>query len=193
MRAIIMTESTHNNSKLFYVMGASGVGKDSLLNFAREQLSAEESLVFAHRYITRPVELDGENHIALTNDEFSNRERLGCFAMHWGAHTNRYGIGIEIEQWLNKGINVVVNGSRGYFIEALEKYPNLKPILISAPKAILQQRLLKRGRETIEQVEKRLNRVDEYSSCNSDHIHTIENVSSIADAGQKLCHYIQHC
>lgn len=188
-----MTETLNNKSKLFYVMGASGVGKDSLLNFAREQLSSQAQLVFAHRYITRPVELNGENHIALTNDEFSNRERLGCFAMHWGAHNNRYGIGIEIEQWLDKGISVVVNGSRGYFMDALEKYPCIKPVLISAPKEILQQRLLKRGRESVEEVENRLSRVDQYSSCNSDQIHTIENVSSIADAGQELCDYIQHC
>ena len=47
------------SGRLVYVMGPSGAGKDSLLSFARSAL-ADEPVVFAHRYITRPAG-QGEN------------------------------------------------------------------------------------------------------------------------------------
>jgi len=69
-----------DSSKLIYVMGPSGAGKDSLLGFARERIGAQ--VMFAHRYITRAVG-EGENHIALSHDEFTSRLSYGLFAMHW--------------------------------------------------------------------------------------------------------------
>ena len=51
---------------LFYVVGASGAGKDSLLAYARAALGGGTPVFFAHRYITRPAEAGGENHVALS-------------------------------------------------------------------------------------------------------------------------------
>ena len=49
---------------LVYVMGPSGAGKDSVLERARAMLSADQPIAFAHRYITRPPDIGGENHVA---------------------------------------------------------------------------------------------------------------------------------
>lgn len=98
--------------KLFYVIGPSDSGKDSLLRYARARLGPVSRVVFAHRYITRPVDVNGENHVALTKAEF------GLLAMHWRSHGHRYGIGREIDLWLAKGCQVVVNGSREYLPQA---------------------------------------------------------------------------
>ena len=143
-------------AKLFYVMGASGVGKDSLLNYAREHVPDGALLVFAHRYITRPADAGGENHIELSAREFAELALRDCFAMHWRSHGNAYGIGSEINRWLEQGFDVVVNGSRAYFPEALERYSNLVPVLIEADKDQIEARLLQRGRETDQQLESRL-------------------------------------
>ena len=146
-------------AKLFYVMGASGAGKDSLLDYARANLQSLEkgsSFVFAHRYITRPIEAGGENHIALTDEEFQQRCQNHCFAMCWQSHGNWYGIGTEVNQWLEQGLNVVVNGSRTYFNSALKQYPMLVPVLITADKDRLLTRLIKRGRESQRAIERRL-------------------------------------
>lgn len=60
--------------RLFYVVGASGVGKDTLIRHARDALRPNaHHIVFAHRYITRPVDAGGENPIALTQAEFALR------------------------------------------------------------------------------------------------------------------------
>ena len=116
--------------KLFYVIGASGAGKDSLMNHARQQLAGSQPIVFAHRYITRPAEAGGENHISLFPAEFNNRKALGLFAMEWESHGQQYGIGIEIKTWLVSGINVVVNGSREYLSVVGERFPEMSVILI---------------------------------------------------------------
>jgi ribose 1,5-bisphosphokinase len=50
---------------LYYLVGASGCGKDSLLTYARQHLKKIEMVFFAHRYITRPPADGGENRIAL--------------------------------------------------------------------------------------------------------------------------------
>ena len=51
---------------LFYVVGASGVGKDTLLNFVKSKITVGEKVLFAHRYITRDAFSGGENHIELS-------------------------------------------------------------------------------------------------------------------------------
>ncbi len=54
------------HGRLFYVVGASGAGKDSLIEYARNALGSRDAVVFAHRYITRPPTARGENHVALS-------------------------------------------------------------------------------------------------------------------------------
>jgi len=143
-------------AELFYIIGASGSGKDSLISYARTYIPESAPIIFTHRYITRPADAGGENHIALSEKEFVSRQQSQCFAMSWYSHNSHYGIGIEINQWLAKGLNVVVNGSRAYLEQARQSYPDLQPILISVYPEILRQRLEQRGRETQEEIEKRL-------------------------------------
>jgi ribose 1,5-bisphosphokinase len=52
----------------------------------------------------------------------------------------------------------VVNGSRGHLSEARARYPDLLAVLLSVDQAVLRQRLLARGRESLEEVDARLAR-----------------------------------
>ncbi|MEA1988391.1 MAG: phosphonate metabolism protein/1,5-bisphosphokinase (PRPP-forming) PhnN [Pseudomonadota bacterium] len=170
---------------LFYVIGASGVGKDSLLHYARQKL-ASEPVVFAHRYITRPVELNGENHVQLSSQEFANRLNRGCFKFYWHSHDLDYGIGTEVDTWLNQGLNVVMNGSRAYLDTAVEKHPGIVPVLIQVDIALLKERLINRGRETLEQIEKRIQRAQAFTGLQAPNMQVIENNSELAVAGNEL-------
>jgi ribose 1,5-bisphosphokinase len=78
------------------------------------------------RYITAW----GEVHIEITPDEFQLRLIQGAFAMHWQSHGCSYGIGQEIDEWLESGFHVVLNGSRYYLEIARARYPTLCPILV---------------------------------------------------------------
>lgn len=145
-------------TRLIYLVGSSGSGKDSLLRYARAQLADHPGVVFAHRYITRPHAAGDENHVALTDAEFAMRQRSRLFALAWVSHGLSYGIGIEINQWLSKGNTVVVNGSREYLAQAKVRYPDLLVVTIDVPADVLRQRLLARGREDPTAVEQRLER-----------------------------------
>jgi ribose 1,5-bisphosphokinase len=145
-------------ARLYYIVGASGAGKDTLIRYARRSLAAENGIVFAHRYLTRPVQPGGENHVALTVEEFALRARHGLFAMHWEAHGCRYGVGIEIDQWLAAGCRVVVNGSRGYLADMHEHYPTAQVIWITAGRHTIESRLALRGRESAAEIAERLER-----------------------------------
>lgn len=143
---------------LFYLVGASGSGKDSLLEGCRRHLPAQLRCCIAHRYITRAAGAGGENHIHLSEAEFHLREELGLFAMHWYSHGYHYGIGNEIDAWLDSGANVLINGSREYLPKAMAMYDELVPVLIDVNPDKLRQRLLNRGRENPEEIECRLAR-----------------------------------
>jgi len=179
--------STTIMAELFYIIGASGVGKDSLISYAREHLSGNAPVVFAHRYITRDADAGNENHVSLTLSEFRLRDEHGCYVMKWNSHDTWYGIGIEIEQWLDKGFNVVVNGSREYLQKATEKFKQLTPILITADKARLKERLHLRGRETDTQIEKRLQQAGKLDALvEHPRLIRLKNDSDLEVAGNEL-------
>jgi ribose 1,5-bisphosphokinase len=169
------------SARLIYVMGASGVGKDSLLGYARGRI-AGAGVMFAHRYITRP-EGGGENHIALTDKEFDARSGSGLFAMQWRSHRLRYGVGIEIDQWLGRDCTVVVNGSRAYVGEALERYPAMTVVHVIAPPHVLAARLAARARETREEIAARLARSAPFVLPAGVSLVTVENGGKLDDAG----------
>ncbi|MFB0871956.1 ribose 1,5-bisphosphokinase, partial [Enterobacter hormaechei] len=60
-------------SKIVWLMGPSGSGKDSLLAALRQQ--ENNQLLVAHRYITRAADAGCENHIALSEKEFAQRQK----------------------------------------------------------------------------------------------------------------------
>lgn len=172
-------------ARLIYVVGASGCGKDSLLRYARARLGDDAGVCFAHRYITRAADAGGENHIALSREEFAARCRAKLFALHWESHGLAYGIGIEINQWLAKGVTVVVNGSRAYLPMARQRYPELLAVNVEVAEAVLRERLLARGRETAEEVERRLARHRELQQRTL-HGLVIRNDTTLDAAGEAL-------
>jgi ribose 1,5-bisphosphokinase len=172
-------------SKLFYVIGASGAGKDTLMNYARTSINGAEPVIFAHRYITRPPNSGNENHVYLSEEEFKMRINAGFFALHWESHGKYYGIGMEINRYMTSGFNVVVNGSRQYLPVARLLYPELTVILIDASPEIIVQRLAGRGRENGAEIEKRIARSAEITTDLRNCI-TITNDGEIAAAGDQL-------
>ncbi|MCK9989910.1 MAG: phosphonate metabolism protein/1,5-bisphosphokinase (PRPP-forming) PhnN [Rugosibacter sp.] len=168
---------------LLYVIGASGSGKDSLMHAARETLAGDPNVVFAHRYITRPANAGGENHVALSETEFAARLARNLFAMHWHSHGLHYGLGLEINHWLAKGLTVVVNGSREYLNEASEKYSELKPVLIDVSTEVLRERLQLRGRESATSIETRLIRAETFKTLRHPQLLRLPNNAPLSETG----------
>jgi len=175
--------------RLIYVMGPSGAGKDSVINFARLHGDPART-AFAHRYITRPPAADAENHVALSEAEFEIRKQVGWFALDWHSHGLRYGIGREIDLWLADGVAVVVNGSRAYLAEAASRYPDLQAVLVTAPAEIRLARLQSRQRESGGDIQARIERQVDVASL-SRPVCEIDNSHALSAAGAQLLQVLQ--
>ena len=175
--------------RLVYVVGASGAGKDSVMTYARARL-AEAPVAFAHRYITRPADAGGDNHVALGLEEFRQRKAAGCFLLDWESHGRCYGIGREIGLWMDAGLVVVANGSRAYLGEARRRIPGLLAVEIRADEAVLAERLARRGRETVADIGARLERTRQLPHDDAD-LAVIDNSGPLPIAGDALLALIQ--
>jgi thymidine phosphorylase len=143
---------------LFLVVGPSGVGKDTLLDGARARLTGDARFLFAKRVITRAADAGGEDHEAVTPDEFARRKAAGEFLLTWSAHGLDYGLPAALSDALAQGRTVVANGSRATIAELAKLVPRLTVVEVTAPPEAVAARLRARGREDEAQVAERISR-----------------------------------
>jgi phosphonate metabolism protein PhnN/1,5-bisphosphokinase (PRPP-forming) len=165
---------------LVLIVGASGVGKDTLLGFARTRLAHRADIVFARRVITRPADAT-EAHEPVCEAEFAARRDAGGFALDWQAHGLHYGIPASIEADLAGGKTVVANVSRGIVDAARGRFPSFVIEIVASP-SILQDRLRRRSRESEQDIAARLHR--DAAIVQPDAV--IANDGSIEAAGSRL-------
>ena len=153
---------------LWLVVGPSGVGKDSLIGGARCKLAKDPRFVFPRREITRPSDAGGEDHAAITAEEFRFRRLAGDYILSWEAHGFSYGVPGSVSEDLATGRIVVLNGSRGALADARARVSNLHVLEITVPENFLRIRLKARGRETEAEIERRLARAGAIQAEGSD-------------------------
>jgi ribose 1,5-bisphosphokinase len=141
--------------RIFAVVGPSGAGKDTLIEAARR---ARPDLHIVRRVITRPPEAGGEPYEAVTAEEFARRKAAGEFVLDWEAHGLSYGIPTSVERAMSEGRDVIFNGSRAMLGPAWETFPGLTVIHVTASIPVLADRLASRGRETKDEIARRLTR-----------------------------------
>lgn len=139
-------------------MGPSGVGKDTLISGARQALDGDKRFSFVRRLVTRPSDIDLEDHVSLNREEFDRSARAGRFALTWQAHGLSYALPIGVDTDLALGRVVVANISRHAVPGAMAKYPLCRVIQISAEISLRAERLARRGRENRDQIVARLAR-----------------------------------
>ncbi len=179
------------DGKLIYLMGPSGSGKDSLIDAARERLG-EMNCQVIRRVITRSAESVGEDAVGVTPAEFERRQRAGDFALAWHANGLDYGIPRELDEWLKAGKHVLVNGSRENLRQAQARYPTLLPVLLTVREEVLRERLLRRGRETLEQIDARLARNALFIEGRAVDrpVYLLDNSGNLAEAVDQLLQWI---
>lgn len=179
--------------RLIYLMGPSGSGKDTILQGLCQLMGTRCYL--APRLITRPETSTERGSIAVSESEFVRLECAGALAMSWRANGLAYGVPEVINDRLAVGCNVLVNGSRGYLPEARRRYRTLVPVLLSVQEDALHQRLVARGRETEDQIRRRLNRNAQYielaKSPSETGILVLDNSGAPEDAIQALHNFLR--
>jgi phosphonate metabolism protein PhnN/1,5-bisphosphokinase (PRPP-forming) len=177
---------TRFKGHLVLVVGPSGAGKDSVLRGAKARLAGNSRFVFPQRYVTRMADINSEDHLSMTEMEFGIAVSNEAFALWWNAHGKFYGIARSIECDLLEGRAVVVNCSRAMVCEAAAQYPHVLAAEITATPDVLTSRILARGRETEEDVARRVSRkVPDYPAGLG--IVRIENNGPLQDAVDRFC------
>ncbi len=171
--------------RLVLVVGPSGAGKDTLMNAVRTRMASDPGYHFARRLITRTPDIDAEDHDAISPDDYARMAEKGEFALSWRAHGLGYGLPRSIDTAIRDGRTVIANGSRKIIPAAEAKYDNLLVLLITAPREILAERLRKRGRETAEEIERRLDRAELDTPLGKD-TRTVANTGSIEDGVRQI-------
>jgi ribose 1,5-bisphosphokinase len=173
------------NHHLIYVVGPSGVGKDTLLDWLRSNLPKHLPAHWAQRTIDRPSVPDGEAHESVTPDAFKSLLAAQSFALHWQANGHQYGIRHAQLAPMPHQL-VFVNGSREHLPLAAQSYAGMTVLHITADKEVLRQRLLLRNRESHAEIELRLNRLITLVPPADCAFFEIQNNDSLQASGQQL-------
>lgn len=135
--------------KIVLIVGASGVGKDTLLQNIKGEIKAN----FVKRYITRKPDTN-EKNFYVDKEAFGILKDDDFFISTWKAHENIYGIS---KNQIKKGLNII-SISRGAIKDFEDRYDDVTTIEIILPRKVLYKRLKSRGREDEEAIQKRLDR-----------------------------------
>lgn len=163
------------------VVGPSGAGKDTVIEFARQHLRDDPRYVFARRTITRTAR--DEDHETMTAEQFAAALQSGGFALSWQSHGLSYGIPANVAEAAHSGRIVIINASRAVIADALRFAPRVVVAHITASPAVLAARLAARGRESAADIEQRLAR-DVPIQQTSAEIIRIENEGDAGIAGR---------
>jgi ribose 1,5-bisphosphokinase len=166
---------------LILVVGPSGAGKDTLLDAAKAQFDGDHPPEVWRRVITR-ADQTGERHIVATEVDFARLLGEGGFFLAWEAHGLKYGVGIDILDVLRAGRTVVVSVSRQIISEARAKWPRTHVIYVTARESVRRQRLLARGRESLDGIDERLARGGIFDAPDADWLTRLDNSGALDDS-----------
>lgn len=173
------------SGRLFFCVGPSGAGKDTLLQWVRQRLPADTRTVFARRTITRAAHAS-EAHEPIDSSAFWQLAAGGHFSLMWQANDLCYGIRRGIEADLKAGRDVVINGSREYIPRLLLQFPEARVIWIDADRTRIKERIAARQRESGAALLCRIDRATQFVPPDLGAIIHIDNSGPIEIAGQRL-------
>jgi phosphonate metabolism protein PhnN/1,5-bisphosphokinase (PRPP-forming) len=169
--------------RLYFLVGPSGAGKDTLLQWLQQRMPSDGGTVFARRTITRPAHAS-ESHEPTDAQGFWQLAAAGHFSMIWQANDLCYGIPRGIEAELKAGRDVVVNGSREFVPQLRQLFPQARVIWVEADTNEIRKRIEGRRRESGAALLKRLDRVAQFEP--TEEVIRLDNSGPVEEAGQRL-------
>ncbi len=180
---------------LAIISGFSGAGKGTVVNKLLEKDNYAVSISATTRE-PRQGEVDGKNYFFKSRDEFENmieNNQLIEYAEYVG---NYYGTPRDyVFKKLEEGYDVILEIEMQGALKVKEKFPETALIFITPPSADeLKKRLVGRGTETIEQIDKRMSRaVDECDYMNKyDYIVVNDDLDECVDEIHRLLQAIHN-
>ena len=146
------------NGLLLVISGPSGVGKGTLVNALMERNQKIKMSVSATTRAPRPGEIEGVHYFFKTEEEFKAMVDRGEFLEYIHVFGSKY-YGTPrsfVEQQLASGYDVILEIDVQGAMKVKQAFPDAVLMFITAPSmSEIKSRLIGRGTETMEQVEKR--------------------------------------
>lgn len=164
-------------AKVFVITGPSGVGKGTLIRGLLGEAPELQLSVSATTRKPRPGERDGVDYHFLGAEEFSDRVAADEFLEHASYSGQRYGtLRSEVERQLEEGRPVVleieIQGAR----QIRAAMPEAVAVFIAPPsREALQARLIGRGTDTPEEVQKRMQTAERELEAQPEFSHVVVN------------------
>ncbi len=161
---------------LVVVSGFSGAGKGTIMKELLREYDYHLSISATTR-APREGEVDGEHYYFRTKEEFQkmiSENQLIEWAEYVG---NYYGTPKEyVENYLNQGKDVLLEIEMQGGMLVKEKYPDALLLFVAPPSAeVLYERLVGRGTESPEEIQKRLDRAVEEVKYMKDYEYIVVN------------------
>jgi guanylate kinase len=161
-------------TRVLVITGPSGVGKGTLIRLLLDRFPELALSVSATTRMPRPGERDGVDYRFLSPDEFQRRIGAGDF-LEWAEYAgHRYG---TLRSELDRDVGVLVleievQGAR----QVRERVPEATSVFIAPPSAeALRTRLIGRGSDDPEQIERRLAVAEEEMAAREEFDHVVVN------------------
>lgn len=164
-------------ARVYVITGPSGVGKGTLIKLLLERIPELELSVSATTRQPRPGEQDGVHYHFLDEAEFERRIAGGAFVEHAGYSERRYGtLKEELERRTAAGHPVVLEIELQGARQVREVMPEAEQIFIMPPSPeSLRTRLVGRGTDTADQIEKRLKVAEDELAAAGEFGHAVIN------------------
>ena len=173
---------------MLVVTGPSGVGKGTLIRTLRQRVPGLELSISATTRRPRPGEQAGVDYHFLSQEEFDRRLEAGEFLEHAEYAGNRYGtLRSELTRARDAGaralvLEIEVQGAR----QVREALPAAVQVFIAPPsEEALRTRLVGRGADDPEQIERRLAVANDEIAARDEFEHVIVN-DRLDEAVQEL-------
>ena len=156
------------------VTGPSGVGKGTLIQKLLERFPGLSLSVSATTRPPRPGEVNGRDYHFLKPEDFEKRLLRGEFLEHAVYAGNQYGTPRSEIERARDGLvlEIEVEGAR----QVRERLPEALQVFIAPPSPeALKERLLGRGTDSEEQMQRRLARAEEELAARDEFKHVIVN------------------
>lgn len=154
-----MGKSSHNDGRLFVISGPSGAGKGTICKKLIESVDISISTSMTTR-APRPGEIDGKDYCFVTVDEFEEKIANDGMLEYARVFDNIYGTPKDmVIKQLERGRDVILEIDVQGGLQIKKKMPEQAVLVFVLPPDLttLRQRIIDRGTETEEVIDKRFN------------------------------------
>ena len=119
---------THSG-ELYYLVGKPNVLKHQLLEQISIATKDNQSVIVVKTVTTNEQFMHTAGFSVIGESDFALRQSMGLYSLNWVKKGHSYGVGGEIQQLLNRGNTVLLNGSLQNIDQAVKLFPLMNVVM----------------------------------------------------------------